>query len=70
MPLGGLGRALIVTGIVLVVVGLFFIAAARLPRMPGDIVIQRPNVTFYFPIGTMILVSVLLTLVLNFALRR
>jgi ABC-type transporter Mla subunit MlaD len=70
MPLGGLGRALIVTGIVLVVVGLFFIAAARLPRVPGDIVIQRPNVTIYFPIGTMILVSVLLTLVLNFALRR
>jgi len=38
--------------------------------MPGDMVIQRPNVTVYIPIGTMILISVLLTLILNFVLRR
>lgn len=70
MPLAGLGRALIVTGLVLVVLGVVLVAAARLPRMPGDIVIERPNLTVYVPIGTMILVSVLLTLILNFVLRR
>ncbi len=70
MPLAGLGRALIVTGVVLVILGVVLVAAARLPRMPGDIVIERPNLTVYVPIGTMILVSILLTLILNFVLRR
>ncbi|HET8679851.1 MAG TPA: DUF2905 domain-containing protein [bacterium] len=70
MPLAGLGRALIVTGLVLVVLGVVLVAATRLPRMPGDIVIERPNLTVYVPIGTMILVSILLTLILNFVLRR
>ena len=70
MPLAGLGRAFIVTGLVLVVLGVVLVAAARLPRMPGDIVIERPNLTVYVPIGTMILVSVFLTLILNFVLRR
>ncbi len=70
MPLSGIGRALIVTGLVLVVVGAVFAFSARLPRVPGDVTIQRPNLTVYFPVGTMILVSVLLTIVLNLVLRR
>ena len=70
MPLGGIGRALIVTGLVLVVVGVVFVLATRLPRLPGDVVVQRPNLTVYFPVGTMILVSVLLTIILNLVLRR
>ncbi len=70
MPLGGLGRALIVAGLVLVVVGVVVVFAARLPRVPGDVIVQRPNLTIYFPLGTMILVSVVLTLILNFVLRR
>jgi hypothetical protein len=70
MPLAGIGRALILTGVVLVILGAVLVAAARLPRMPGDIVIERPNLTVYVPIGTMILVSILLTLILNFVLRR
>ena len=70
MPFAGLGRTLIVTGLILVVVGGALVAVGRLPRMPGDVVIQRPNVTVYIPIGTMILISVLLSLILNFVLRR
>jgi hypothetical protein len=42
----------------------------RLPRVPGDIVVERPNLTIYVPLGTMILLSVVLTLVLNFVGRR
>jgi hypothetical protein len=62
-----LGRLLVVFGVVLVLVGLFFLLVPRvsLPRLPGDILIQRDGFTFYFPIVTSILVSVVLTLLLN-----
>jgi hypothetical protein len=60
------GRALIVAGLVLVGVGLLFTLGERLPirfgRLPGDIVIRGKNGTFYFPIVTCLLVSVVLTL--------
>ncbi len=69
-PIASMGRLLIVAGLVLVVAGAVFLLAGRLPRVPGDMVIQRPNVTVYVPIGTMILVSLLLTLILNVLLRR
>lgn len=62
-----LGRMLIVFGVVLVLVGLFFVLVPRvsLPRLPGDILIQRDGFTFYFPVVTSILISVVLTLLLN-----
>jgi hypothetical protein len=57
----------VVFGVVLVVVGLFFLLVPRvsLPRLPGDILIQRDGFTFYFPIVTSIVISVVLTLLLN-----
>jgi hypothetical protein len=63
-----LGRLLIVLGIVLVVLGLIltysgFFSFLRLGRLPGDIVYKRQNFSFYFPITTCILLSLLLTLV-------
>ncbi len=70
MPLGALGRVLIVTGLVLIAVGAVFVFAGRLPRVPGDIVVERPNLTVYIPLGTMVVLSLALTLVLNFVLRR
>ncbi|MCS7236547.1 MAG: DUF2905 domain-containing protein [Armatimonadota bacterium] len=62
-----LGRMLIVFGVVLVVVGVLLSLAPRLslPRLPGDILIQRDGFTFYFPVVTSILISVVLTLLLN-----
>ncbi|MDR7556625.1 MAG: DUF2905 family protein [Armatimonadota bacterium] len=69
-PFASLGRVLVVVGVVLVVAGLAFTLLPRLPRVPGDIVIQRPHLTVYVPIGTMILVSVLLTVLLNLLFRR
>jgi hypothetical protein len=41
-----------------------------MPRLPGDIVIRRDNFTFYMPLGLMLLLSVLLTVVLNLIARR
>jgi hypothetical protein len=56
-------RILIVAGIVLVVVGLLWPLLARLGlgRLPGDIVVERGNFRFYFPLVTSILISLVLT---------
>jgi Protein of unknown function (DUF2905) len=63
-----LGRVLIVLGGVLIVAGIVLVLFARLHlplgRLPGDIVHRGKNTTFYFPLATSILLSVLLTLVL------
>ena len=64
----GLGRLLIVTGVVLIIAGLAVTYGGRLPvrlgRLPGDIAIHGRNSSFYFPITTCILLSVLLSLVM------
>lgn len=69
----GLGRLLIVVGIVLVVIGLAMTWGGRLPirlgRLPGDVAIHGKNSSFYFPITTCILLSVVLSLVM-WLLRR
>ena len=68
-----LGRALIVLGVVIAVLGLALVFFDRVPwigRLPGDIRVERGNWTFYFPLGTSILLSVILTLVLWLIGRR
>lgn len=70
--LGDLGRWLIMMGGLLIVIGAVLLLANRIPgwgRLPGDIVIERDNFTFYAPLGTMIVLSILLTLILNLAAR-
>lgn len=67
-----IGRLLIVLGGSLLVLGLLLVLAGRIPglgQLPGDIRIQRDNFTFYAPLGTMLLISVLLTIVLNVLAR-
>ncbi|HKA34972.1 MAG TPA: DUF2905 domain-containing protein [Candidatus Binatia bacterium] len=61
------GRSLVLIGILLVVLGLLFSFGPRIPwlgRFPGDIYIQRGNFTFYFPLATCIVLSLIITLVL------
>lgn len=58
-----MGRFLIAAGAVLVLAGLLVQMGLPLGRLPGDIRIQRGNSTFYFPIVTCIVVSVVLSLV-------
>lgn len=60
-----LGKGLVVLGAVLAVIGFFlWKLAGRTPlgRLPGDIFVQRENVTFYFPVVTCLLLSLVLTL--------
>lgn len=61
-----MARFLIVIGIVLVVAGLFWPWLARLGlgRLPGDVVFKRGHVTFYFPIVTSLVASLVLTVIL------
>ena len=68
-----LGRLLIVVGILVAVIGVILTLAGRLPwlgRLPGDVYVQRGNWTFFFPVATSLLVSVVLSLVLWLIGRR
>ncbi|MCS6883493.1 MAG: DUF2905 domain-containing protein, partial [Chloroflexaceae bacterium] len=59
---------LIGIGVALVGLGLLFLLLGRVPwlgRLPGDIVIERPGLTVYIPLGTMLLISLVLTLLAN-----
>ena len=65
-------RTLIYLGVLLVIVGVILSLAGRLPwlgNLPGDITVQRGRFTFYFPITTCILLSLLISLVLYFFRR-
>jgi hypothetical protein len=68
-----LGRFLILVGVIIALVGIALTLAGRLPwlgRLPGDVHIQRGNWTFYFPLATSLLLSVLLTLIFWLIGRR
>lgn len=68
-----LGRVLIIFGAVVTLIGVLLVLAGRVPwlgRLPGDVVVHRGPVTVYFPIVTSIVVSVVLTLLLNLFWRR
>lgn len=65
----GLARALIFFGVVLAGAGLLLLVAPKFPwigRLPGDILIARPRFTFYFPLASCLVASVLLSLALWF----
>jgi Zn-dependent protease with chaperone function len=67
------GKLLIVAGAILVVLGVVFLFADRIPwlgRLPGDIVFKRGRTTVYVPLVTMLIVSLLLTLILNLFSRK
>jgi len=68
----GLGKILIIVGIVIVVLGLLLAFGARIPligKLPGDILIKKDGISFYFPIVTFLILSVILTLIINLILR-
>lgn len=65
-----MGRILIVLGIVLVAAGLLVNMGLPIGRLPGDITIRRGNFSFYFPLATSIIVSIVLTLLFMFLGRR
>lgn len=70
--LSEMARWLIFVGGAMVVIGLLLLLAGRLPglgRLPGDILIQKGNFTFFAPLGTMLLLSIVLTILLNLVIR-
>ena len=72
MGLEGVGKLLIGGAVVLLVLGglLFLLGRFGVDRLPGDLVLRRGDFTLYFPIGLMILLSVIGTIVLNIVFRR
>ena len=63
-----MARFVVVVGLIITAAGILMMLGVPFGRLPGDVVIRRGNATFYFPLGTSILVSVALTLL--FALLR
>lgn len=72
--MNNLGRVLISAGVVFILAGIIFTVFSRLKiplgRLPGDIIIQRERFTFYFPLATSIIVSVILSAVLYLFFRK
>ncbi len=64
-----MGRVLVLVGLVIVGIGLLVMAGIPFGRLPGDIVVRRGNFSFYFPLATSIILSILLTLLLTFFRR-
>jgi hypothetical protein len=63
--MAGLGKPLIICGIILIVFGVIITFAGKIPwlgRLPGDIIIKRDNFTFYFPLATSILISIIISI--------
>ena len=65
-----MGRLLIVLGVVLVVGGLLIQLGVPFGRLPGDMAVSRGRFSFYFPLTTSLIVSVVLTLIMLFIGRR
>ena len=66
--MNGLGRSLIILGLILAAAGLAISFAPRFPtwlgRLPGDIHIKRDNISFYFPLATCLLISAILSFIM------
>jgi len=68
----GVGKMLIIMGLIIAAIGVLFVLAGKIPwlgRLPGDIYIRKENFTLYFPLATCIIVSIVLSLIL-WLLRR
>jgi hypothetical protein len=65
LTLGSLGKLLILLGVFIILMGLLLMAGDKIPwigKLPGDILIKKEKFTFYFPLTTSILISIVLTL--------
>lgn len=73
LDLSGMGKLLMIGGVLLVAVGAFMVLADKIPflgKLPGDIYIQRKQFSFYFPVVTCVVLSLLITVLLNLFSRR
>jgi len=72
MDIEGLGKMMLMIGLLMLLIGGALLLGGKigLGRLPGDIFVKKGNFTFYFPLITCIIISLVLTLLLNFILRR
>jgi len=71
--LSGPGKFLIILGVIIIALGLLLTFLPKIPylgKLPGDIYIKKGNFTFYFPLTTSIILSILLTIILNLIFRK
>ena len=67
--MGDLGKSIIFIGIVLIIIGILMTVAGKIPgfgKLPGDIFIKKENFSFYFPLTTCILLSIVLSAIMYF----
>ena len=70
---GDIGKIIIFIGLLLVVIGFVWMVGNKLPfigKLPGDIAIERKNYSFYFPVTTCIIISIILSFILWFFYKR
>ena len=68
----GIGKILIIVGGVIIIVGLIFLFSPNIPflgKLPGDITIKKEGFSFYFPVVTFLIISIVLTILINIILR-
>jgi hypothetical protein len=65
-----IGKIIIFGGIILIVIGLLVSFVPGFGRLPGDIFIKKGNSSFYFPIVTSIIISIIASILLNIFLRK
>lgn len=68
-----LARVLLIFGVVLILIGLILMISPKIPflgKLPGDFLFKKDGFTFYFPLATSIILSILITILINIFLRR
>ena len=64
-PMSALGKLLIITGLVIAGIGILVVLGPKIPwlgRLPGDVMVKKEHFSFYFPVTTCIIISIILTL--------
>ena len=72
MDVSSLGKLLVIAGLVAVAAGIVLILGPKIPwlgRLPGDLVVRREGFTLFFPLASMLVISVLLTILINLFFR-
>jgi hypothetical protein len=67
------GKFLVILGVIIIILGVLLTFAGKLPfigRLPGDIVIERKNFVFYFPLATSILLSIIISIILSLLSKK
>ena len=67
-----IGKILLILGGIIIVIGLVLVFSHHIPflgKLPGDIVVKKDNFSFYFPLVTFLLISIVLTIIINVVLR-